>query len=403
MTTKPKLLLCMVACLVICAAVVAILACGRACRRKNRGVCTQNLRAIDLAQWQCAMVDCHLADDCLSFDELSWYLTNRVMPECPSGGRYVVNPVCVHPICTFHADLLGTNPVTVRTAHLMERLQAGGLRPTRLSLNGSSVSIDLPAGPLPTNANFGVLNELDVEEVHLRASQPMPIQCRTNDLRNCHLELSLSGRRIHDLVWLQDARLASLHLRIDHTPVSDLSPLANVAIESLDIRYTRVTNLSPLTLTPLSRLRFTPWRIRKGLVALRSVPLRQINGVSASRFWEGQTPESLSLTPTRALEEWRMHLESNDVPYVELSPADKVGHIEMQRVAIEGPFRLRLTAGEPVDLSPLKGMPLRFIVLNRRNVTNGMDVLRDMPDLERINATPVAMFWSQFAPKKASR
>jgi hypothetical protein len=55
------------------------------------------------------------------------------------------------------------------------------------------------------------------------------------------------------------------------------------------------------------------------------------------------------------------------------------------------------------DLRPLQGMPLEHIRLTPRNITQGLDVLRDMKGLKTIGtgwfdtpAWPPAEFWARY-------
>jgi len=53
------------------------------------------------------------------------------------------------------------------------------------------------------------------------------------------------------------------------------------------------------------------------------------------------------------------------------------------------------------DLTPLQGMPLEEIRLTPKNITRGLDVLRDMKSLQTIGvewnqAWPAAEFWERY-------
>ncbi len=55
------------------------------------------------------------------------------------------------------------------------------------------------------------------------------------------------------------------------------------------------------------------------------------------------------------------------------------------------------------DLSPLQGMPLEEIRLTPKNITKGLDILRDMKSLKTIGisfesdkAWPAAEFWERY-------
>jgi hypothetical protein len=53
------------------------------------------------------------------------------------------------------------------------------------------------------------------------------------------------------------------------------------------------------------------------------------------------------------------------------------------------------------DLTPLQGMPLEDIRLTPKNITKGLDILRDMKSLKTIGITyqqswPAAEFWERY-------
>ena len=53
------------------------------------------------------------------------------------------------------------------------------------------------------------------------------------------------------------------------------------------------------------------------------------------------------------------------------------------------------------DLTPLQGMPLEEIRLTPKNITRGLDILRDMKSLKTIGigwkqAWPAAEFWERY-------
>jgi hypothetical protein len=68
----------------------------------------------------------------------------------------------------------------------------------------------------------------------------------------------------------------------------------------------------------------------------------------------------------------------------------------------EMPLSVLFIWGSPVtDLSPLKGMQLEDIRLTPKNITRGLDILRDMKSLKTIGidwnqAWPAAEFWERY-------
>ena len=63
---------------------------------------------------------------------------------------------------------------------------------------------------------------------------------------------------------------------------------------------------------------------------------------------------------------------------------------------------LNCAATSVSDLSPLKGMELKDIRLTPKNITQGLDILRDMKSLKTIGieyddkAWPAAEFWERY-------
>ena len=75
----------------------------------------------------------------------------------------------------------------------------------------------------------------------------------------------------------------------------------------------------------------------------------------------------------------------------------------IMRAAMQGmPLKRLFIHGTGVaDLKPLQGMPLEEIRLTPRNITQGLDVLRDMKSLNIIGITdtqswPAAEFWARY-------
>ena len=62
--------------------------------------------------------------------------------------------------------------------------------------------------------------------------------------------------------------------------------------------------------------------------------------------------------------------------------------------------RLDIYGTSVTDLSPLKGMQLKDIRLTPKNITQGLDILRDMKSLKTIGtgdqSWPAAEFWERY-------
>jgi hypothetical protein len=57
---------------------------------------------------------------------------------------------------------------------------------------------------------------------------------------------------------------------------------------------------------------------------------------------------------------------------------------------------LLIQSTDITDLTVLQGMPLEYISLTPKNITRGLDMLRDMKSLKTIQALPAAEFWERY-------
>lgn len=170
--------------------------------------------------------------------------------------------------------------------------------------------------------------------------------------------------------------------------LSDLSPLKGLRLTNLDLWGTQVKDLSPLEGMPIEMLNV-------GHTPVSDLsPLKQLSRQSR---WG---PEPLKFT-----------LHCDNTPISDLSPLKgmKLKHLDCwsTRVkdlsALEGmPLEFLNCSSTPVsDLSPLKGMPLRGIIFTPKNITAGIDVIRQMKSIESIGVDGGAMlkpdeFWKKF-------
>jgi serine/threonine protein kinase len=80
----------------------------------RRNACISNLEAIDAAMQQCVLENNLGMSSVLTADQISPYLRNGKMPECPSGGTYSFGLVTKAPTCSIPGHALEANP-PVRT------------------------------------------------------------------------------------------------------------------------------------------------------------------------------------------------------------------------------------------------------------------------------------------------
>lgn len=90
-----------------------------------------------------------------------------------------------------------------------------------------------------------------------------------------------------DLSQLKDMKTLR-RLVLNDAPVTDLSPLATLSLQALDIYRTRVTDLSPLKGMPLKKICLDPRAVGDGTVLRSLGDLESINRIPAAVFWKGQ-------------------------------------------------------------------------------------------------------------------
>jgi len=195
-----------------------------------------------------------------------------------------------------------------------------GLPLERLDLRGLEISDISPLEGMPLRELF--LEQTKVTDLSPLKGAPLRV-LYLNDtpvkdispLADCPLvQLNLTGTQVADISPVRSLPLGTLW--IGKTKVTDLSPLADKHLESLDVQDTAVADLSPLAdmttlrrlnivgsqvtdLTPLAklnltRLLFTPSRIKKGLEIVRAmqslreldVEFREPRRLSPAEFWK---------------------------------------------------------------------------------------------------------------------
>jgi serine/threonine protein kinase/Leucine-rich repeat (LRR) protein len=190
-------------------------------------------------------------------------------------------------------------------------------------------------------------------------------------------ELHVPDNQVSDLTALEGMPLEKIYLwhwlGSDLTPLEgmplkwlncggggqkfDLAPLAGLPLEFLCINITQVSDLAPLADTPLTTLMCS-----KTLVS--------------------------DLTPVRGLRLQHLaigHCKLSDLAPIQGMPLE---HLEIDDTLV-------------TDLSPLKGMSLEYVRLTPKNITRGLEILRDMKSLKTIGIDanqvwPVAEFWQRY-------
>ncbi|MCE9525213.1 MAG: protein kinase [Planctomycetales bacterium] len=232
--------------------------------------------------------------------------------------------------------------------------------------------------------------------------------------------IDCSSTQIADLAPLADMPLTNL--QFNHNPVSDLTPLKNMPLDYLGCAETKVsdfsplkglklkvlgaqllpvTDLSPLQGMPLTGLDLYGTRGVTSLEPLQGMPLDGLNlqdlpvsdlsplkGMTTLRTLLLQGNKVSDLSPLAGLK--LTTLLVHDKAITDLSPLKGIPLI-----------RLEINGSGVSDLRPLQGMPLRILRLTPQNITQGIDVLRDIKSLEIIGidsdkAWPPAEFWERY-------
>jgi hypothetical protein len=85
-------------------------------------------------------------------------------------------------------------------------------------------------------------------------------------------------------------------------------------------------------------------------------------------------------------------------PYVDRTQVGDAGLAQLKGIPLRA---LSIDNTAITDLTPLRGMPLEEIRLTPKNITRGLDILRDMKSLKTIGirwrtAWPAAEFWQRY-------
>ena len=79
-------------------------------KEAQRDVCINNLRQRYAAMYATSLADKDPEGAVMPTAAFTKYLKREALPECPSGGKYIIPPVGKVPTCSFHGDLLKEGP-----------------------------------------------------------------------------------------------------------------------------------------------------------------------------------------------------------------------------------------------------------------------------------------------------
>jgi serine/threonine protein kinase len=224
-------------------------------------------------------------------------------------------------------------------------------------------------------------------------------------------KLDLSNTDISDLTPLEDLPIQTLDLN-GNRRITNITSLSGMPLEVLSLKRTAVADLSPLADMHLQVLNIADNKVISDLSPLSDLQLRQFtmygcDSVSNISIIAGMPLETLVISTGNA----RMHLEDRDFAHLadlplrclhlntqrnitHLSPLrgmklevlDMAGCVRVRDISVlEGmPLRhLRMTGLLVSDISVLKDMPLRHLEMSRCERVNDISPLRGMP-LEKL-------------------
>ncbi|MDB5344876.1 MAG: prkC 3 [Schlesneria sp.] len=236
--------------------------------------------------------------------------------------------------------------------------------------------------------------------------------------------LDCSSTQIADLTPL--AGMPLTNLQFNHNPVDDLTPIQGMPLQTLSFAETKVTDLSPLKGMKIQVLG-AQLLLVTDLSPLEGMPLTGLDlyhtvGVTSLEPLKGMPLEVLNLqdvpvsdlSPLKGMMTLRtLHLQQSQVsdlsPLAGLKVTDLL--LQDQQITDLSPLkglpltRLVIYNTGASDLRPLAGMPLHVIRLNPKNITQGIEVLREIKSLKTIgiddNKTwPAAEFWERYDKKE---
>lgn len=195
-----------------------------------------------------------------------------------------------------------------------------------------------------------------------------------NPILNAGSYLSLK-----DISALKGMRLTSVD--INRTKVSDISSLQGMELKVLDISYTDVKSIEALKGMPLEKLSLS--RHVSDLSPLSGTPLKELHMDNYSAVRD--------FSPLRTTK-----LRTLTFGYSNMTDISSLKGLSLQHLNICRVCDLK-------DLSVLKGMPLVELTLpvNLKNLD--ISFLRDMKTLKKLNGKLVKDFWREYDAKKKAK
>ena len=254
-------------------------------------------------------------------------------------------------------------------------------------------------------------------------------------LVGCQSLRSLKGLNFNKLAQLDLSWCRSLQ---------DLQPLKGLSLKTLNLAGCgSLTGLEPLRGMPLAHLRIDNCRMLRSLDGLEKSPLRELYAGRCEKLYDisalrGRPLQTLTLDrtvidsvePLKGMKIANLSISSTRVTDLSLLRGMKLGRLNISYTKttdlsplVGMPLKELVLKGTPVsdlqslkgmkltvlniaqtkvtDLTPLRGMKLENLELTAKNITKGMDIIRQMKSLMRIWAdghrvASPADFWQKY-------
>jgi eukaryotic-like serine/threonine-protein kinase len=234
--------------------------------------------------------------------------------------------------------------------------------------------------------------------------------------------LACTNGPLSDLSPLKNLKLTALDLS-DCTQLSDLTPLQGMPLTSVTLKSTQVQDLQPLRGMPLTNLSLWNCHQVQDLAPLKGMPLTglnlyacqvhdltPLNGMSLTHLYLAFCTQVRDLTPLTGMPLTELNLDKTQVTDLNPLKGMQITRLSLWECEVSD---LKPLEGMPLtslsisdcpqvrDLEPLKGMPLTEFIVTPKNITQGLDVLRDMKNLKTISINPsepwpAAEFWARY-------
>lgn len=214
----------------------------------------------------------------------------------------------------------------------------------------------------------------------------------------------VSGVNDHDLPALIDAGVAGKHLHLYHTSITNMAPIVGAGLIEL-----RLVGASNLTDTALATLRGAGIRMFgacdapfSDLTPLADMPL-------LSLVLDGTQVRDLSTIAG-------MNLRVCGLISNQIHEISALAGMPLENVAVREPAvtNISVLSGAPLqrvdlrgsgitDLTPLSRAPLEALHFDSKTAVRGIDAIRKIQTLRRVNGMPADEFWAKYDARKTKK